>query len=65
MIRRVSPDGESVEVVAGTGVEGFIGNGGAAVDAELGWVARVALDGDGLLIADQTNSCIRRLSLAP
>ncbi len=61
MIRRVTPDG-TLTTIAGTGTRGSIGNGGPAVDAELGYVARIQLDGDGdILIADQTNATVRRL----
>lgn len=60
-VRRVSPDG-TIETIAGT-VEGYSGDGGPAAEAELGYLARLTLDGDSLLIADQSNSCIRRLYL--
>ena len=60
-VRRVGPDG-IIETVAGT-VEGYSGDGAAATDAELGYLARLSFDGRSLLIADQSNSCIRRLYL--
>ena len=38
------------------------GDGGPAIEAAFGYVSRVQLDTDGgLLIADQTNSCIRKI----
>ena len=61
-IRKVTPDG-TMETVAGIGREGLTGDGGPALSAQLGFVARVALDGDSLLIADQSNSVGRRLVL--
>lgn len=61
-IRRVGPDG-IIGTIAGTGVEGSAGDGGPATAAELGYVARVAIDGDGLLVADQSNARVRRITL--
>ncbi len=61
-IRRVAPDGV-IETLAGTGVEGASGDGGPAKDATFGYVARVALDDDGLLVADQSNARVRRVVL--
>ncbi len=61
MVRKVAPDG-TLTTIAGTGTRGLKGDGGPALDAELGYVSRVQLDRDGsLLIADQTNSALRRL----
>ena len=61
-VRRLTPEG-TLETIAGTGVEGTAGVGGPALQAELGYVARVALDGDDLLVADQSGSTLRRLTL--
>ena len=63
-IRAISPDGV-IDTIAGTGEEGYSGDGGPALEAELGYVARVALDTDGrqLLVADQSNACARRVIL--
>lgn len=61
-VRRVNPDGV-IETVAGTGNNGFSGDGDLAVLADFGFLARVTLDGDSLLIVDQGNSCVRRLHL--
>jgi sugar lactone lactonase YvrE len=60
-VRRVSPDGV-IDTIAGIGREG-IGTEGPAGASELGYLARVALDGDELLIADQSNGMIWRLRL--
>lgn len=61
VVRRVDPDG-TITTVAGTGVEGS-GPSGPASAAELGSLARVALDGDSLLVTDQSNARIWRLHL--
>ncbi len=60
-IRRVR-DG-AIETIAGNGVRGLSGDGGAALAASFGHVARISLDGDALLVADQSNGCIRRVTL--
>jgi sugar lactone lactonase YvrE len=65
-IRRVGPDGV-IDTIVGTGVEGATGDDGPALAATLGYTARLALDLDGdsegLLIVDQSNSRVRRLTL--
>ena len=61
-MRRIGPDG-IIETIAGVGTNGSDGIGGDAREAELGFLSRVALDGDALLIADQSNSFARRLYL--
>lgn len=61
-IRRVSPNG-MIETLAGTGVEGA--ENGPAESATFGYVARLALDDDGLLVADQSSSLARRIDLSP
>ncbi len=60
-IRRIR-DGV-IDTIAGTGTQGFSGDGGAALQAMFGHVARIALDGDALLVADQSNGCARRITL--
>lgn len=60
-IRRVTPDG-IIDTIAGTD-EGYSGNGGPAIDAQFGYLARITLDGDSLLVADQSNGAIRRIYL--
>lgn len=61
-VRRVAPDGV-IDTLAGTGVEGASGDGGPATDATFGFLARVALDGDRLLVADQSNARVRSVVL--
>ncbi|MCB9719058.1 MAG: hypothetical protein H6712_34755 [Myxococcales bacterium] len=61
-VRSIAPDG-TIHTIAGTGLEGLRGDGGPALSARLGYVARLAMDGDGLLVADQSNSVARRIVL--
>lgn len=61
-VRRIAPDG-TIDTIAGTGVEGFAGNGGPALRADFGYLARLAIDDDGLLVTDQSSSAARRITL--
>ena len=61
-VRRIAPDGV-IDTLAGTGTEGLTGDGGPASAARFGYVARVAIDGDALLVADQSNSVARSIVL--
>ncbi len=62
-IRRVGPDG-TIDTVAGTGREGWSGDGGPATRADLGLPAHVALDPTGRYIAVPTlGNYIRRIDL--
>ncbi len=59
---KVAPDG-TVTTVAGTNVEGYSGDGGPALEAELDLPHGVALLPDGsFLVADELNSRIRRVA---
>lgn len=60
-ILRVKPD-RSVSVIAGTGVCGYSGDGGPAVDARLADPTSIALDSAGnIYVADSNNHRIRRI----
>ena len=62
-IRRVDSTG-TITTVVGSGEFGYSGDGGPAVEAALGYVRGVAVDGAGnLYIADANNSRIRRVDL--
>jgi sugar lactone lactonase YvrE len=60
-VRRIDPVGR-ITTVAGNGVEGFGGDGGPAVQAELDQPMAIAVDGQGnLFIADSKNNRVRRV----
>ena len=60
-IRRVDSSG-IITTIAGTGEQGFSGDGGQAIDAQLGNPIDVTVDAAGnLYIADQSNRRIRRV----
>lgn len=62
VIRKIALNG-TITTVAGTGVAGYSGDGGAAVDAELAYPESVAADSAGnLYIADTLNQTIREVS---
>ncbi len=61
-IREITPDG-TIKTVAGTGVRGYTGDGGAAINAQLFSPTGVAVDAAGnLYIADTGNSRIRKVN---
>jgi sugar lactone lactonase YvrE len=61
-VRRIDVDG-TIATVAGQGTYGFRGDGGDALEALLGEVARLSWSPGELFIADQGNSCARALLL--
>src|SRR5436309_5254850 len=64
-IRKVAAATGIITTVAGNGVFGFAGDGGAATDASLGVPVGVAVDAGGNLhIADYSNHRIRKVSAA-
>lgn len=61
-VRKVSPSGV-ITTFAGNGIEGYSGDNGPAVDAELNFPCGVAVDGNGnVYIADSSNVRIREVS---
>ncbi len=61
-VREVAADG-TITTIAGTGTPGPSGNFGPALEAEFGYVAHLSLDSDGgLLVADQSNQCVRKIA---
>src|SRR5438876_901164 len=64
-IRKVAAATGIITTVAGNGVFGFAGDGGAATGARLNYPSGVALDASGnLYIADQNNNRIRKVDAA-
>lgn len=62
-IRRVDSVTGVITTVAGTGQQGFSGDGGLAVDAQLHQPAGIAVDAVGnLIVADTGNSVIREVN---
>jgi hypothetical protein len=62
VIRRVDATTGFITTVAGTGTQGYSGDGGSATDAELSIPNSVAIDGAGnLYIADSYNYVIRKV----
>ena len=62
-IRKVDSSGVIATTIAGTGEQGFSGDGGPAVEARLHNPTGVAVDGDGnVYIADSGNGRIRKLT---
>jgi sugar lactone lactonase YvrE len=62
VVRRVTPDGW-MTTVAGTGREGFSGDGGPATQARLNWPVGIAMDAKGrLYIADKENHRVREVA---
>lgn len=63
-VRKVSPGGV-ISTFAGTGAQGFSGDGGPAVNAQLNFPKDFAIDTAGnVFIADQQNHRIRRVSVS-
>jgi glucose/arabinose dehydrogenase len=63
-IRRISLNGQ-ITTVAGTGTDGYSGDGGPATSAQLSWPIDVEPTADGgFLIADLGNKRVRRVSPA-
>ena len=61
-VRKVSASTGEISTVAGTGVNGYSGDGGPATSAQLWSPAGVAVDGNGnLFISDSFNNVIRKV----
>jgi uncharacterized protein (TIGR03437 family) len=63
-IRKISPAG-MITTIAGNGSQGYSGDGGPAINAQLSWPSSVAVDRAGnVFIADLQNYLIRKVSPA-
>ena len=61
-IRKVTPDGV-ITTLAGSGIAGYSGDGGPAIEAQLSWPQDVAIGMDGsLYIADTGNHRVRKVT---
>ena len=61
VVDRITPTG-SLTIFAGTGVQGYAGDSGPAVDAELNMPSGVLVRPDGVFVlADHRNDCIRQI----
>jgi uncharacterized protein (TIGR03437 family) len=61
LIQKVESSG-AITTIAGTGVDGFAGDGGPAVNAQIAYVTAMAFDPSGnLLFADSGNKRVRRI----
>jgi uncharacterized protein (TIGR03437 family) len=65
LIRGWTSSTGALTTVAGTGVQGFAGDGGPASAAELNAASDIAVDSTGVIwVADTGNNCIRTLTLS-
>lgn len=60
-IRRVDAATGTITTIAGNGTNGFSGDDGPALDAELGYMSNLAADGDGHVYVVDGNSRVRRI----
>jgi sugar lactone lactonase YvrE len=63
-IRKIAPDG-TITTFAGTGEQGYSGDGGAATLAQFHFLRGIAVDADGnVYICDAGNSVVRKITAA-
>jgi cysteine-rich repeat protein len=64
-VRRVDAISGTITTIAGTGTQGYTGDGGPAVAAQLSTINGIAVDRLGnVYVADSANHCIRRIDVA-
>jgi trimeric autotransporter adhesin len=65
VIRKVDKFTQIITTIAGTGSQGYSGDGGPALSAKFKWNADIAVDGAGnIFVADSGNNVIRKISAA-
>jgi hypothetical protein len=64
-IRKVDAKTGVIDTIAGTGVDGYTGDVGPALDAEMSYPAGIAIDPWGIYFADLDNGAIRALLPRP
>ena len=63
-VRKISPDGSTVSLIAGNGKSGYTGDGGPAIDATFLHPLGIAVDSGGnVFVADFAASVIRKVGL--
>lgn len=63
MVKRMDVATGAISVIAGTGDNGYSGDGGSAFNAALSLPTGLAIDGSALYIADSGNHTVRRVDL--
>lgn len=62
-IRKVTASTGYISTIAGDGTQGYSGDGGSALSAELGYPQGIAVDSAGnIYIADYVDNCIRKVT---
>ncbi len=62
VIRKIDPDG-TIYTIAGTGEQGYSGDGGPATSAKLNYPYRIDLDNEGnVYFIDKSNHCLRKIN---
>lgn len=62
LVRRLDPDQRNITTIAGTGEQGYAGDGGPAVDARLSAPHELRFDRDGhLFVVERDNHVVRRI----
>ena len=62
-VRKVDGSSGLISTIAGTGIQGFSGDGGPAVSAQIGYSFGLCLDAAGdLYITDFFNACVRKIT---
>ena len=63
-LRKINLSTNIITTVAGTGVSGYIGDGGPATAAELSSPIQIATDGSNIFFADWASSVIRKFNIS-